>query len=174
MQLPSTPSLCEESSLCFSLTCLLLFLPSFLHTSKIIIWSICSDSKGSAGAGRFLFFYSYTGSWSFFFFSFFLSIKKGAPVELLSLFYLFICVCVCVNRIGTTFLFFLSFGSTFEIQDSATEEQNKNGARSIGLAVYACVCAVCICDLLLPWPKKLGQPRASGHRRVFSRACTCL
>ena len=114
----------------------------------------------------------------FFSFPFFLSIKKGAPVELLSLFYLLICVCVCVcvcvNRIGTTFLFFLSFGSTFEIQDSATEEQNKNGARSIGLAVYACVCAVCICDLLLPWSKKLGQPRASGHRRVFSRACTRL
>ena len=28
--------------------------------------------------------------------------------------------------------------------------------------------------LLLPWPKKLGQPRASGHRRVISRAWTRL
>ena len=27
---------------------------------------------------------------------------------------------------------------------------------------------------VLPWPKKLGQPRASGHRRVISRACTRL
>ena len=27
---------------------------------------------------------------------------------------------------------------------------------------------------ILPWPKKFGQPRASGHRRVISWACTRL
>ena len=29
-------------------------------------------------------------------------------------------------------------------------------------------------QLVLPWPKKLGQPRASGHRCVISQACTRL